>query len=222
MHCNRPKPIFGKFQVLCGVLIVSVALGINAISSVEAVTQIGPGDRIFFLGDQWAKNGTAAQTGFEVIRLSSTESPSAMRYVRDTLKLKLMVGLGQDVVPDDRLVNGVRQWPGDTMDTKLSIFRGKLANWLGRDSLDISAFHFNLEYAEKFYKERHPDSTRRVNALKDTMTLIIKNYQRTIHEICDSLTKANHTIGSYPNSGFSVQKELTIGLMTGLDAIGKL
>ena len=198
MHCNRPKPIFGKFQVLCGVLIVSVALGINAISSVEAVTQIGPGDRIFFLGDQWAKNGTAAQTGFEVIRLSSTESPSAMRYVRDTLKLKLMVGLGQDVVPDDRLVNGVRQWPGDTMDTKLSIFRGKLANWLGRDSLDISAFHFNLEYAEKFYKERHPDSTRRVNALKDTMTLIIKNYQRTIHEICDSLTKANHTIGSYP------------------------
>lgn len=194
MRCNRPKPIFGMFQILCGILIVSVALGINAISSVEAVTQIGPGDRIFFWGDQWAKNRTASQTGFEVIRLSSTESPSAMRYVRDTLNLKLMIGLGQDVVPDDRLVNGVRHWPGDTMDDKLSIFRGKLANWLGRDSLDISAFHFNLEYAEKFYKERHPDSTRRVNALKDTMTLIIKNYQRTIREVCDSLDM----VGSYP------------------------
>ena len=193
MRCNRPKPILGKFQILCGILIVSIALGINAISSVEAVTQIGPGDRIFFWGDQWAKNRTASQTGFEVIRLSSAESPSLMSYVRDTLNLKLMVGLGQDVVPDDRLVNGARHWPGDTMDTKLSIFRGKLANWLGTHSLDISAFHFNLEYAEKFYKERHPDSTRRVDALTDTMTLIIKNYQRTIREVCDSLS-----IDSYP------------------------
>ncbi|MCY3679965.1 MAG: hypothetical protein OXH16_01110, partial [Gemmatimonadetes bacterium] len=193
MRCNRPKPVFGIFHLLCGLLMVSVVLGINAISSVEAVTQIGPGDRIFFRGDQWAKNRTASQTGFEVIRLSSAESPSLMSYVRDTLNLKLMVGLGQDVVPDDRLVNGARHWPGDTMETKLSIFRAKLANWLGTHSLDISAFHFNLEYAEKFYKERHPDSTRRVDALKDTMTLIIKNYQRTIHEVCDSLS-----IDSYP------------------------
>lgn len=192
MRCNRPKPILGKFQILCGVLIVSVALGINAISSVEAVTEIGPGDRIFFLGNQWAKNRTASQTGFEVIRLSSTEPAFRMRYVRDTLNLKLMVGLGHNVVPDEK------PWPGDTMDARLSAFRDSLANWLGRDSLDISAFHFNLEYAEKFYKERHPDSTKRVNALKDTMTLIIKNYQRTIHEVCDSLTKADHTIGSYP------------------------
>ena len=38
MRCNRPKPIFGKFQILCGILIVSVIFGINAISSVEAVT----------------------------------------------------------------------------------------------------------------------------------------------------------------------------------------
>ncbi len=192
MRCNRPKPILGKFQILCGVLIVSVALGINAISSVEAVTEIGPGDRIFFIGDQWATNRTASQTGFEVIRLSSDRSVSDMKYVRNTLNLKLMVGLGYDVVPREK------PWPGDTMDEKLSIFRGKLAYWLGTHSLDISAFHFNLEYAEKFYKERHPDSTRRVNALKDTMTLIIKNYQRTIHEVCDSLTKANHAIGSYP------------------------
>ena len=192
MRCNRPKSIFGKFQILCGALIVSVALGINAISSVEAVTEIGPGDRIFFLGNQWAKNRTASQTGFEVIRLSSTEPAFRMRYVRDTLNLKLMVGLGHNVVPDEK------PWPGDTMDARLSAFRDSLANWLGRDSLDISAFHFNLEYAEKFYKERHPDSTKRVNALKDTMTLIIKNYQRTIHEVCDSLTKADHTIGSYP------------------------
>ena len=72
------------------------------------------------------------------------------------------------------------------------------ANWLGQDSLDISAFHFNLEYAEKFYTERHPDSTRRVQALTDTMTLIIKNYQRTIREVCDSLTADGHAIGSYP------------------------
>ncbi len=71
MRCNKPKSIFGRFQILCSVLIVSVTLGINAISSVEAVTEIGPGDRILFLGDQWARNGTAAQTGFEVIRLSS-------------------------------------------------------------------------------------------------------------------------------------------------------
>ena len=47
MRCNRPKPIFGKFQILCGVLIVGVFLGINAISSVEAVAEIGPGDRTF-------------------------------------------------------------------------------------------------------------------------------------------------------------------------------
>ena len=192
MRCNRLKPIFGRFQILCGILIVGVALGINAISSVEAVTQIGPGDRIFFLGNQWMKNRTASQTGFEVIRLSSTESSSDLKYVRDTLNLKLMVGLGHDVVPDER------SWPGDTMDDKLSIFRGKLANWLGQDSLDISAFHFNLEYAEEFYTERYPDSTRRVNALKDTMTLIIKNYQRTIREVCDSLTTDGHSIGSYP------------------------
>ena len=189
MRCNRPKPIFGKFQIfMCAVLIVSVVLGINAISSVEAVTQIGPGDRIFFLGNQWAKNRTASQTGFEVIRLSSTEPAFRMRYIRDTLNLKLMVGLGHNVVPDEK------PWPGDTMDARLSAFRDSLANWLGTHSLDISAFHFNLEYAEKFYKERHPDSTRRVQALTDTMTLIIKNYQRTIHEVCDSLGM----IGSYP------------------------
>ena len=192
MRCNRPKPIFGKFQILCGVLIVGVFLGINAISSVEAVTQIGAGDRIFFRGDQWATNRTASQTGFEVIRISSHKPASLMSYVRDTLNLKLMVGLGYDVVPREK------PWPGDEMDAKLSVFRNTLANWLGRDSLDISAFHFNLEYAETFYKERHPDSTRRVNALKDTMTLIIKNYQRTIREICDSLTTAGHSIGSYP------------------------
>ena len=192
MRCNRPKPIFGKFQILCGVLIVGVFLGINAISSVEAVTQIGAGDRIFFRGDQWATNRTASQTGFEVIRISSHKPASLMSYVRDTLNLKLMIGLGYDVVPREK------PWPGDEMDAKLSVFRDTLANWLGRDSLDISAFHFNLEYAEKFYTERHPDSTRRVNALKDTMTLIIKNYQRTIREICDSLTTAGHSIGSYP------------------------
>lgn len=85
MRCNRPKPIFGIFHLLCGLLIVSVALGINAISSVEAVTEIGPGDRIFFLGDQWATNRTASQTGFEVIRLSSDRLVSEMKYVRDTL-----------------------------------------------------------------------------------------------------------------------------------------
>ena len=121
MRCNRPKPIFGIFHLLCGVLIVSVVLGISAISSVEAVTEIGPGDRIFFLGDQWATNRTASQTGFEVIRLSSAVPASLMRYVRDTLNLKLMVGLGYDVVPKEK------PWPGDTMDDKLSIFRGKLA-----------------------------------------------------------------------------------------------
>ncbi len=187
MRCNRPKPIFGKFQILCTALIVGVALGINAISSVEAVTQISAGDRIFFLGDQWATNRTASQTGFEVIRLSSDRLVSDMKYVRDTLNLKLMVGLGYDVVPTEK------PWPGDTMDDKLSIFRDSLANWLGRDSLDISAFHFNLEYAEEFYTDRYPDSTRRVNALTDTMTLIIKNYQRTIREVCDSLS-----INSYP------------------------
>ena len=200
MRCNKPKPIFGKFQILCGVLIVSVFLGINAISSVDAVTQIGAGDRIFFLGNQWAENRTASQTGFEVIRISSEKSASLMRYVRDTLNLKLMVGLGGIVVPADRPPRtGERApWPGDTMDTALSTFRRKLANWLGPDSLDISAFHFNLEYKEEYYTYRYPDSTRRVNALTDTMTLIIKNYQRTIREICDSLTTAGHTIGSYP------------------------
>ena len=70
MRCNRPKPILEMSHLLCRVLIVIVFLGINAISSVEAVTEIGPGDRIFFLGDQWATNRTASQTGFEVIRLS--------------------------------------------------------------------------------------------------------------------------------------------------------
>ena len=35
MRCNRPKPIFGEFQILCGILIVNVALGINAISSLK-------------------------------------------------------------------------------------------------------------------------------------------------------------------------------------------
>lgn len=192
MRCNRPKPIFGMFQILCGVLIISVVLGINAISSVEAVTQIGAGDRIFFLGDQWATNRTASQTGFEVIRLASYADTTDMKTVTETLNLKLMIGLGYDVVPREK------PWPGDEMDDKLSIFRGRLANWLGTHSLNISAFHFNLEYEEEFYTERHPDSTRRVNALTDTMTLIVKNYQRTIREICDSLTTAGHSIGSYP------------------------
>lgn len=140
MRCNRLKSVFGMFHLLCRVLIVSVVLGINAISSVEAVTEIGPGDRIFFLGDQWVKNRTVSQTGFEVIRLSSTEPAFRMRYVRDTLNLKLMVGLGGTVVPDDRpSPEGERApWPGDTMDTALSAFRDSLANWLGRDRLDIS------------------------------------------------------------------------------------
>ncbi|MXZ07907.1 MAG: T9SS type A sorting domain-containing protein [Gemmatimonadetes bacterium] len=194
MRCNRLKPIFGKFQILCGVLIVSVILGINAISSVEAVTEIGPGDRILFLGDQWVANRTASQTGFEVIRMTSDRSKSHMKYVRDTLNLKLMIGLGHNVIPDDRLVDGARPWPGDTMDAALSAFRDSLANWLGTYSLDISAFHFNMEYAEKFYTDRYPDSTRRVQALTDTMTLIVKGYQRTIHEVCDSLD----IVGSYP------------------------
>ncbi len=208
MRCNRPKPILEKFQILCGILIVSVALGINAISSVEAVTEIGPGDRIFFLGDQWAKNRTASQTGFEVIRISSEKSVSDMKYIRNTLNLKLMIGLGGIVVPDDRPSRpGERApWPGDTMDTALSAFRDSLANWLGRDRLDISAFHFNLEYNEEYYKYRYPDDpndlaaskTKRVNALTDTMTLILKNYQRTIREVCDSLTTDGHSIGSYP------------------------
>ena len=203
MRCNRPKPVFGIFHLLCGLLMVSVVIGINAISSVEAVTEIGPGDRIFFLGNQWVKNRTVSQTGFEVIRLSSTEPAFRMRYVRDTLNLKLMVGLGGTVVPDDRpSPEGERApWPGDTMDTALSAFRDSLANWLGRDRLDISAFHFNLEYNEEYYTYRYPDDPndlaaskiKRVNALTDTMTLILKNYQRTIHEVCDSLS-----IDSYP------------------------
>ena len=203
MRCNRLKSVFGIFHLLCGLLMVSVVLGINAISSVEAVTEIGPGDRIFFLGNQWVKNRTVSQTGFEVIRLSSTEPAFRMRYVRDTLNLKLMVGLGGTVVPDDRpSPEGERApWPGDTMDTALSAFRDSLANWLGRDRLDISAFHFNLEYNEEYYTYRYPDDpndlaaskTKRVNALADTMTLILKNYQRTIHEVCDSLS-----IDSYP------------------------
>ena len=208
MRCNRLKSVFGMFHLLCAVLIVSVVLGINAISSVEAVTQIGPGDRIFFLGNQWVKNRTVSQTGFEVIRLSSTEPAFRMRYVRDTLNLKLMIGLGGTVVPDDRpSPEGERApWPGDTMDTALSAFRDSLANWLGRDRLDISAFHFNLEYKEEYYKYRYPDDpndlaaskTKRVNALTDTMTLILKKYQRTIREVCDSLTTAGQAIGSYP------------------------
>ncbi len=208
MRCNRPKPILEKFQILCGILIVSVALGINAISSVEAVTEIGPGDRIFFLGNQWAKNRTASQTGFEVIRISSEKSVSDMKYIRNTLNLKLMIGLGGIVVPDDRPSRpGERApWPGDTMDTALSAFRDSLANWLGRDRLDISAFHFNLEYNEEYYKYRYPDDPNapdsskavRVEALTDTMTLILKNYQRTIREVCDSLTTDGHSIGSYP------------------------
>ena len=203
MRCNRPKSILGIFHLLCRVLIVSVVLGINAISSVEAVTEIGPGDRIFFLGNQWARNGTAAQTGFEVIRISSEKPVSLMKYVRNTLNLKLMIGLGGTVVPADRPRRpGERApWPGDTMDTTLSAFRDSLANWLGRDRLDISAFHFNLEYKEEYYKYRYPDDpydlaaskTKRVNALTDTMTLILKNYQRTISEVCDSLS-----IDSYP------------------------
>ena len=196
MRCNRPKPILEMSHLLCRVLIVIVFLGINAISSVEAVTEIGPGDRIFFLGDQWATNRTASQTGFEVIRLSSDRLVSDMKYVRNTLNLKLMVGLGYDVVPREK------PWPGDTMDEKLSIFRGKLVEWLGTHSLDISAFHFNLEYAEEFYTDRYPDDPNapdsskavRVEALTDTMTLIVKNYQRTIHEVCDSLDM----VGSYP------------------------
>ena len=193
MRCNRPKPIFGKFQILFGVFIVCVALGINAISSVEAVTEIGPGDRILFLGDQWARNGTAAQTGFEVIRLSSYADKKDMKTITETLNLKLMIGLAHNVIPDDRPTNGARPWPGDEMDAALSAFRDSLANWLGTYSLDISAFHFNMEYAEKFYTDRYPDSTMRVQALTDTMTLIVKGYQRTIHEVCDSLS-----IGSYP------------------------
>ena len=204
MRCNRLKSVFGMFHLLCAVLIVSVVLGINAISSVEAVTEIGPGDRIFFLGNQWAKNRTASQTGFEVIRLSSTEPAFRMRYVRDTLNLKLMIGLGGTVVPDDRpSPEGERApWPGDTMDTALSAFRDSLASWFGTHSLDISAFHFNLEYNEEYYTYRYPDDpndlaaskTKRVNALTDTMTLILKNYQRTIREVCDSLDM----VGSYP------------------------
>ena len=208
MRCNRPKPIFGKFQILCGILIVSVVLGINAISSVEAVTEIGPGDRILFLGDQWARNGTAAQTGFEVIRLSSYADTTDMKKITETLNLKLMIGLAHNVIPTDEpsSVDGQVPWPGDTMDAALSAFRDSLANWLGTYSLDISAFHFNMEYAEKFYKHRYPDDPdnleasqrKRVQALTDTMTLIVKGYQRTIHEVCDSLKKANHAIGSYP------------------------
>ncbi len=204
MRCNRLKSVFGMFHLLCAVLIVSVVLGINAISSVEAVTEIGPGDRIFFLGNQWATNRTASQTGFEVIRISSEKSVSLMKYVRNTLNLKLMIGLGGTVVPDDRPPRpGARApWPGDTMDTALPAFRDSLANWLGRDRLDISAFHFNLEYKEEYYKYRYPDdpnnpdSTKavRVQALTDTMTLILKNYQRTIREVCDSLK----VVGSYP------------------------
>ncbi len=204
MRCNRPKPILEMFHLLCRVLIVSVVLGINAISSVEAVTEIGPGDRIFFLGNQWAKNRTASQTGFEVIRISSAEPASDMKYVRNTLNLKLMIGLGGTVVPDDRPPpeGGIAPWPGDTMDIALSAFRDSLANWLGTHSLDISAFHFNLEYNEEYYKHRYPDDpndlaaskTKRVNALTDTMTLILKNYQRTIREVCDSLD----IVGSYP------------------------
>ncbi|MDE2724819.1 MAG: hypothetical protein OXI59_15715, partial [Gemmatimonadota bacterium] len=204
MRCNRSKPIFGKFQILCGVLIVSVVLGINAISSVEAVTEIGSGDRILFLGDQWATNRTASQTGFEVIRISSEKPVSLMQYVRNTLNLKLMIGLAHDVIPTDQpsSVDGKVPWPGDTMDAALSVFRRKLANWLGTHSLDISAFHFNMEYAEKFYKHRYPDDPdnleasqrKRVQALTDTMTLIVKGYQRTIHEVCDSLK----VVGSYP------------------------
>ena len=204
MRCNRQKPIFGIFHLLYRVLIVSVFLGINAISSVEAVTEIGPGDRIFFLGNQWAKNRTASQTGFEVIRISSEKSVSDMKYIRNTLNLKLMVGLGGTVVPADRPPpeGGRAPWPGDTMDTALSEFRRKLVEWLGTHSLDISAFHFNLEYKEEYYKYRYPDDpndpegskTKRVNALTDTMTLILKNYQRTIREVCDSLTE----VGSYP------------------------
>lgn len=97
MRCNRSKPILGKFQILCGVLIVSVILGINALSSVEAVTEIGPGDRILFLGDQWARNGTAAQTGFEVIRLSSYVDKTDMKKITETLNLKLMIGLALNV-----------------------------------------------------------------------------------------------------------------------------
>ena len=196
MRCNRPKPIFGMFHLLCGVLIVSVVLGINAISSIEAVTQIGAGDRIFFRGDQWATNRTASQTGFEVIRISSDRLVSDLKYIRNTLNLKLMIGLGYDVVPKEK------PWPGDEMDAKLSIFRDKLANWLGTHSLDISAFHFNLEYEEEFYTDRYPDDPndlaaskeKRVRALTDTMTLIVKNYQRTIREVCDSLDM----VGSYP------------------------
>ncbi len=195
MRCTKPKSVFGRFQILCSVLIVSVTLGINVISSVEAVTEIGPGDRILFLGDQWARNGTAAQTGFEVIRLSSYADTTDMKKITETLNLKLMIGLAHNVIPDDRpSPDGARPWPGDTMDAALSKFRRKLAEWLGKHSLDISAFHFNMEYAEKFYTDRYPDSTKRVQALTDTMTLIVKNYQRTIHEICDSLDM----VGSYP------------------------
>ncbi len=91
MRCTKPKPILGMFHLVRGILIVSVALGIHAISSVEAVTQIGPGDRIFFIADQWVRNGTAAQTGFEVIRLSSYVEVDLMKAVTDTLGIYVCV-----------------------------------------------------------------------------------------------------------------------------------
>ncbi len=148
MRCAKSKPIFGMFHLVCGILIVSVALGIDAISSVEAVTQIGAGDRIFFVGNQWVRNRTAAQTGFEVIRLSSYVPVSRMRYVTDTLNLKLMIGLAHNVTPVETT------WPGDQMNDHPRIFRDSLANWLGQDGLDISAFHFNLEFPEEDYIAR--------------------------------------------------------------------
>ena len=185
MNFFRPKPIFGRFHFLFVVLIV--ALGMGDVSSVESVTQISAGDRILFLGNQWVRNGTVAQTGFEVIRLSSYVEVDLMKKITETHNLKLMVGLGHDVVPDERT------WPGDTMDGKLAIFRRKLANWLGKEGLDISAFHFNMEYDEVFYKSRHKEQAVRIRALTDTMTLVVKGYQRTIKEVCDSLG-----IRSYP------------------------
>lgn len=90
--CSSVFFIFTKWLTLN---LIALLVWSSEMSIAEAVTPISPGDRVLMLGDQWGRNGTAAQSGFEVIRLSSYEPDSLMKDITNTSNLKLMISLSE-------------------------------------------------------------------------------------------------------------------------------
>lgn len=167
-------------------LIANFAIVFFILSTTQAVTHISPGDRMFMQGNQWASNLTAAQTECDVIVLSSYKDVNDMKYITNTLSRKLMIriaaGGANDLGPPAEL------WPDSArVAHHLSLFRTKIKNWLGPEGIDISAFHFNLEFPYYHHLGRHSDTNFLIQALADTMTMVVKDYQRTIQEVCIEL-----------------------------------